>query len=135
MIIRCAAPGCGKKLAPSTGARPRKFCDSTCRSRAHRSKGADAGGESEEESRPAALSLAAIVRRDLESAGRLETFAGQQALAIAEQMVAPGTRSSFATLNKELTRAMSEAMAGAKPREPDRLDDLATRRALKVASA
>lgn len=131
MIIKCGDPGCRKRVPPSSGARPRLYCNSTCRSRAYRAKGkAGAGGESggsEPAPGPAALSLAAVTRRDLDEAGRLDTFAGQQALAIAEQMVAPGTRSSFATLNKELTRAMAEAMAGVKPRESDAVDEFTAR--------
>ena len=149
-INKCAAPGCGKPLPPSTGTRPKLYCDSTCRSRASRGRGDGADhltvvtvaaatgsrrstSDPDDDPRP---SLVQVVQRELENGERLDTVAGQQALAIAVRMASAGTTgSAVATLSKELRVAMAEALAGVKRTKPDAFDEIAERRAMKAANA
>lgn len=77
-----------------------------------------------------------VVQRQLQEADRLETVAGQLAIALAKRVVAAGTTaSSMAALSKELRVLMAEALAGTKTREPDYLDELQARRQAKIAGA
>ena len=136
MTTVCNAPGCGKTLAPSTGKRKRLYCDARCRGKAYAARKANPGAVSTLPEPAPDTSLADVVRRDLEAAGRLETLPGQIALALALRLTAPGTTaSSVATLSKELRVLMAEALAGTKPREGDALDEFTLRLQQKAASA
>jgi hypothetical protein len=136
MATVCNAPGCGKQLPPSTGKRKRLYCDSKCRSKAYVARRANPAAVAALPDQPADTSLADVVRRDLEAAGRLETLPGQIALALALRLTAAGTTaSSVATLSKELRVLMAEALAGTKPREGDALDEFTLRLQQKAASA
>jgi hypothetical protein len=70
------------------------------------------------------------------AAGVVDTLVGQQALAVAARMagVSFDTGSSYAALSRELSRLLESAKSAA-TREADPLDELARRRADKVASA
>jgi hypothetical protein len=79
--------------------------------------------------------LVATIEKKLRAADRLDTPAGQMALVLAERLAAGlDTGSALATLSRELTARMDEALAGAKL-ETDRLDELKARRERKAASA
>jgi len=136
MATVCNAPGCVKVVAQTPGKRAKLYCDVNCRNRAAyaRKHGVEPvplpGPE-----RPAS-SLADVVRRQLEQAGRLETIPGQLALELAQRLVSSGTTaSSLAQLSKELRALVAEALAGTKPREGDALDEFTQRLQQKAASA
>ena len=136
MATVCNAPECGKPLPPSRGNRPRLYCDAKCRGKAYAARHANPDTVFMEADAPADTSLADVVRRDLNAAGRLNTLPGQLALALAMRLTAPGTTaSSVATLSKELRALMAEALAGTKPREGDALDEFTLRLQQKAASA
>lgn len=137
MAAVCAAPSCGKKLPPATGPRPRLYCNGSCRSKAYAHRKANPGGvPTLPVPESSSSTLADVVRRDLEDAGRLETVPGQLAVALAERLVSAGTTaSSLATLSKELRALMAEALIGVKPRELDAVDEIAARREARAASA
>jgi hypothetical protein len=137
MTTVCNAPRCGKTLPPATGNRPRLYCNSTCRGKAHAHRKANPDAVATLPVPDTANStLAEVVRRDLEAADRLQTVPGQLAVALAERLVSSGTTaSSLATLSKELRALMAEALAGTKPRDPDVLDEFTQRLQQKAASA
>lgn len=72
-------------------------------------------------------------RRELTEAERLDTWQGQQALGMATRIAAgQDTGSGLAALNREFSRAMAEALKGAKVATSavdQRKDELAARRA------
>jgi hypothetical protein len=113
------------------------YCDGVCRRRAFEARKANPGAVATLPPPDAANStLADVVRRDLEQAGRLETVPGQLAVALAMRLVSSGTTaSSLATLSKELRALMAEALAGTKPRDADALDEFTQRLQQKAASA
>lgn len=82
--------------------------------------------------------LVTELRKELTDAGRLETFAGQLAIALARQVTAVGA-TGVAGLSKELRAAKAEALAGLEappadqPKDPD--DELRERRDAKRAAA
>ncbi|MGZ6788371.1 MAG: hypothetical protein ACXVGQ_00305 [Mycobacteriaceae bacterium] len=84
--------------------------------------------------------MVASVRRDLEGAGRLDTFAGQLALSLAKQ-VSRSDATGVSSLSKELRQVMSEALAGAAPvpgaaeSVPDEVDQMKERREAKARAA
>lgn len=118
MDRHCAS--CRKRL-DSTSPRAR-FCSSTCRSRAHRSGGlavvAGAPQPVDLASRRTATEPAqgfvAAVEATLTTAGRLDTWEGQAALHLAQQMETStaATLSARASANKELREAMDRALKG-----------------------
>lgn len=66
--------------------------------------------------KPAPLSetLVGAVRRDLERAGRLDTYLGQQALAMAAVVATGvGTPAGLSSANRELRETMTAALRGA----------------------
>jgi hypothetical protein len=137
MATVCNAPGCGKPLPSATGNRPRLYCNSSCRGKAHAARQANPGAVATLPAQDTANStLADVVRRDLEHADRLETVPGQLAVALAMRLVSSGTTaSSLATLSKELRALMAEALAGTQPRDQDALDEFTRRLQQKAASA
>lgn len=139
MATVCNAPDCGKSLPPATGSRPRLYCDSSCRGKAHAARKANPGAVPtipDQAPPPVDMTLADVVKRDLETADRLETLPGQLALALAVRIGSPGTTaSSVATLSKQLLVLMAEALAGTKPQQGDVLDEFSERLARKAANA
>lgn len=131
---------CGAKIPPQKGsARPRKYCV-TCRPPRGRPNPRviafgveqDAGEPNDEPEEPA---LVVAYRARLEGVDRVGTPEGQHVLFLASLLAAGGhTSSGAAALSKELRTAMDAALAGA-PREADFMDELAERRAAKVAGA
>lgn len=118
MDRHCAS--CGEPLNSSS---PRaRFCGSTCRSRAHRAGGLVAventGQPVDLASRRAAAAPAqgfvAAVIATLTKAERLDTWEGQAALHLAQQMedATAATLSARASANKELREAMDRALKG-----------------------
>lgn len=82
------------------GRRDARFCSATCRKRS--SRGADGAPDD---------GLVRSVRKELEDADRLESFAGQLALQLAREMAAPGA-TGIAAMSKELRVVMADALGG-----------------------
>lgn len=129
------------------GRKDAKYCSGACRERTRRRRLAAgvAAGTEEESAAVVGLPvrgpdvppkpLVAAVEKQLRKAERLETVAGQMAMVLAERLAAGlDTGSAQATLSRELTARMAEALAGATI-EPDELDELAIRRLKKVSGA
>lgn len=118
MDRHCAS--CGK---PLSSASPRaRFCNSTCRSRAHRAGGLASVGNaaqpvdlaSRRTAAAPAQGFVAAVEATLTKADRLDTWEGQAALHLAQQMAASAaaTLSARAAASKELREAMDRALKG-----------------------
>lgn len=124
MVTLCSAPECDKPLPPATGSRPRLYCNSSCRRRAHEARKAAGPGAVATIPDPAKSDLAGAVRRELGEAGRLNTIAGQLAVVMALQIDSNATpASSKVSLSKELRALVSEATAGVKrPEDEDAVD-------------
>jgi hypothetical protein len=119
--------------------RDAKFCSARCRNRGHRLGGASVAEvvplSGPDPAAPDVKPLVATVEKKLRAAERLETPAGQMALVLAERLAAGlDTGSALATLSKQLSSLLEDALAGAKV-EPDALDELKARRERKAASA
>lgn len=99
-----------------------KFCGATCRSRAHRRKPGDGLGSAKAPGSGAAHPLVVQLRGELEQAGRLDTVAGQLALALALQVTAAGA-TGIAGLSKELRTVRAEALAGTPAAAPVTAED------------
>lgn len=84
---------------------------------------------------PSDHALVRITKAELEAAGVLDTMLGQQALRVATQMCGYETAGGMASLSKELSRVMAEAMRAAVPLVADPVDELAARRDAKLADA
>lgn len=112
-----------------------RYCGSTCRVRA--SRGAVVTPIREKRKPTGLAGLVESVRRELEEADRLESYAGEAALDLASRIQAGGdTGSAVASLHRELRATMAEALAGARvARSPlERMrDDLAERRKARGA--
>jgi hypothetical protein len=89
-----------------------KYCSATCRQRAKRDRAKKSAKESDAPEAP--QGLVASVRRDLESAGRADTFAGQLALQLAKRLTDPA-ESGISAMSKELRTVMAAAMDGVIP--------------------
>ena len=108
-----------------------RYCSSSCRSRAsvqRKREGQVAEVVTNLPERPSdpASTLAGTVGRQLEGAKKRDTYAGQQALIIAERMdrLSPlDTGSQVAALSRELDRLMTALLANVAP-EADALDTL-----------
>jgi len=130
---------CGKAFETSRA--HARYCSSTCRGRALRTRKADsasgadvvtlsatasskrtavASAPADEES----VSLVEVVTQQLRSAGKLATYGGQQALVVAKRLQASGgdTGAAVASLSKELERLMTIIMADVQT-EPDAIDE------------
>lgn len=140
--------GCGQSLegrAPSA-----RTCSATCRQRVRyrRQRGqlppAEERGRSEKRARrvaavddgsPGLPALVDAVHRELEQAGKVDTVLGQQALALALRVLSPvDTGSAVASVSREL-RAVMAAVVEDAGETGDALDELASRRASRAASA
>lgn len=137
---------CGRQYEAAS-ARAR-FCGNTCRSRAHRAAGGREGrAVAGDNVRPLHVAppapaqrsegLAATVERQLEDAGRLDTWEGQGALALARRIESGrDTGSAIASLHRELRAAISEALKGVGTTESAvqrRRNELDARRAARHA--
>jgi hypothetical protein len=92
-----------------------RFCCGTCRVNGARGKLRPLRQEaSSADSAPGPSELVGATRRQLEEAGRLDTYLGQQALVLAEVFAAgKGTTSGLATISRELRETMAAALRGA----------------------
>ncbi len=121
---------CGRGLE---GRRPQvRFCDPTCRKRGSRRSETPVAAEPLYSG-----GLVEALRRELESAGRLETALGQQAVALAVKLASPfDTGSAMAAVSREL-RAVREAALGGAGQDASPLsrarDELAARRSRRSA--
>lgn len=115
MATVCSAPDCDKSLPPATGSRPRLYCDSSCRRRAHEARKANPAAAPTVPADSVVSDLAGAVRKELEAGGRAETVSGQLAIAMARRIDSSGTTaSSMASLSKELRALLAEALEGVK---------------------
>ena len=115
-----------------------KYCGGTCRKRAHdkrqaaKANGADPGDTPAYD--PSIISGRALlvsVVAQLAQAERLNTYAGQQAVTLADRMCSlHETGSAIASLSKELSRVMALALEGAN-KTTDPIDELRQRRDAK----
>ena len=78
------------------------------------------------------MSAVAAVTSELEAAGRLETYLGASALALAERIDSSTAVMGFAALVKELRSTMEAALAGVVV-AADPVDELRSRRDRKYA--
>jgi hypothetical protein len=77
--------------------------------------------------------LYATTRQKLEAVDRVDTVAGQQALTLAARMSSPSeTGAAIASLSRQLSVVMAEALAGATV-AADPVDELGARRERKYA--
>lgn len=115
-----------------------RTCSARCRQRVHRyGRPAEDGLRvAPHEGVPPLSGLVDAVVRELAAARRLETVAGQQALALAVRLSTPSldTASSLATAHRELRVLMAEALDGAQG-SPTLLDELRQRRDRKRGAA
>ena len=131
---------CGAVIPPQKGsARPRKYCEE-CRPPRNRPNPRvvrlPSAPAPVSESAPAGEPrLVASYRRRLEKAERLDSPEGEHVMLLAQLLAAPNhTAAGAASLSRELRAALEVALKDA-PRESDKLDELAARRAAKVAGA
>ena len=119
------------------------FCSGKCRQRASvRDKEARKEGQLAPVSAisppdtavsPPESALVSTTRRELTDAGVVDTVPGQIALRLAQKLSQPGdTGSAMASLARQLSAAMAEALAGGE-KKTDGLDELASRRLQKAA--
>lgn len=113
-----------------------RFCGDTCKKRAQRKPkvAAEPAGPSPAAAVPSVPSgLVEATRRELDTAGRLDTVLGQQALALAERVASPHeTGASVATMSRELRAVMTEALKGVAAKA-DGVDEVKARRDAKRA--
>lgn len=103
--VTCAS--CGKTFqAARSNAR---WCSNPCRHR-----GASPAGDAAPAEPDAPSGLVASVRRELESAKAVDTFAGQLALQLAKRLSTP-EESGISSLSKELRTVMAAALEGRTP--------------------
>lgn len=138
--MRRHCDACGK---PYEAKRERsRFCGDTCQKRSRRARGPVAEAEEPQPRvRPlpvpsADTGLAAATERTLREAGRLDTYLGQSAVALAERIEARSsadTGSAYAALHRELRAVMAEALRGASV-AADPIDELRARRDRKLGA-
>ena len=143
MKVSCQEPSCGKLFeAKRRGA---LFCGQTCRKRSSsRDIAARESGEiapvspispPDTADSPSESALVASTRRELAEAGVEDTVNGQIALRLAQKLSQPGdTGSAMASLARQLSAAMAEALAGG-AKKADALDELMERRLKKASGA
>lgn len=139
----CAS--CGEKFTPLRT--NHRFCKAVCRVNGARGKLQpvdDLDGQEAAEpdaprrpTPPLSQTLVNATRRQLEETGRLDTYLGQQALALASVLaVGKGTPSGLATISRELRETMTAALRGAGGPQSAVLrhkDEVAARRARRGA--
>jgi hypothetical protein len=77
-------------------------------------------------------STVASVRRELEAAGRVDSFRGQAAIRLAQRVDESSAVMGFAALVAQLEKTMDAALAGAEAQELDFLDEVRARRDRKL---
>lgn len=132
--MRRACDSCGREYVAKRSSS--RFCSDRCRKRAQRAPG---GSLTPAVALPVTgppVALVAAVRRELESADRLDTVLGQQALDLARRVEDSSgeTGAGLASLSKELRTVMTAAMAGVETAASP-LDELRARRDRKRAKS
>ena len=108
-----------------------KYCGVTCRTRASRAGTTEAVVA--DLPTPSA-GLEDALTRELDGAGRLDTWLGQSALELARRISSPHeSGASIASLTKQLRETMADALKGAATAD-DALDELRKRRDSKRAA-
>lgn len=116
--------GCGDSFVPSTNRQ--RFHSNACRAKAYRARKATVVEPVDSSS----SDLVRAVRRDLEAAGAIDSFAGQLALRLAAQLVAQ-EESGVAGLSRELRTTMTAAIEAASAPEPPEVDEVAKARTVR----
>lgn len=111
-VVEVTCAGCGTSFEAKSARA--KWCGSTCRQRDARSRKAAAANVKDEAKTdtPAEHGLVKAVRKELEIAKKVETFAGQLALQLARRLANPEEPALMA-LSKELRAVMAEALGKA----------------------
>ncbi|MGH3976995.1 MAG: hypothetical protein ACRDS9_27300 [Pseudonocardiaceae bacterium] len=140
--VRCEAPDCKVDFVPKRSTA--RYCTTTCRSRAARSRKAaeDNAAEETKTGTDAEHELVRAVRLELDKAKATMTVAGQLALQVARRIANPET-SGISALSKELRELLAEACGPAQPVnsgpppkvEEDEVDKARRRREEKAARA
>jgi hypothetical protein len=131
--VKVSCLGCGNLF--ETSRNTAKTCSVTCRKRASRAGLTTVPPRETPDfpEKPLIHPLVVQTTQELEEAGVLESVHGQIALALAEKLsVGNDTGSAMASLARQLSAAMSEALAGG-TKKADSLDELAERRWKKAA--
>lgn len=114
---------CGKAFETSRS--HARYCSSTCRGKALKSRKAEGAEVVTLRTSPVvdADGLVGAVTVQLQAAEKLSTYGGQQALVVAMRLQSSGgdTGAAVAALSKELERLMSVLMADVRS-EPDAID-------------
>ena len=131
-MLRCAE--CSEPLPPKRGrGKPRKFCEK-CRPSRTAGRKKPQPQAAEVIVAPVGVSLLASVESELQQAGTLHSSIGQQAVALAQRIMAyQDSGSALASMHKELPLVMAAATADAKADTGDLLDELAARRGRRGA--
>jgi hypothetical protein len=116
--VQRSCASCGVMFTPIRA--NHRFHSDTCRVNGARGK-LQPGAEDQEPattgtkpSPPLSETLVSATRKQLEEVGRLDTYLGQQALALASVLaVGKGTPSGLATISRELRETMTAALRGA----------------------
>lgn len=108
-----------------------KYCGPTCRQRARRAP-ESSSGDVEMQIRS---DLVAVTERELTSVNKLDTVAGQQAMALARRLAFPigETGSAVAALSRELSRLLASLQTG--KAELDEVEEARRKRDEKRARA
>lgn len=124
---------CEACSAPYEASRPTaRFCSERCKKRVQRGQVPFAVAPPTARASGTESGTAARVRAELDAAGRLETYLGAAALALAERIDESTAVMGFAALVKELRSTMDAAMAGVQ-QAADPVDELRSRRDRKYA--
>jgi hypothetical protein len=110
--MRNQCPVCGREF---TGRSDKVFCGSTCKSRYHLGQLGSFPEKTGKLSPPVENHpLVCAVKRELASAGQLDSMLGATAISLAAAMCTPRVgNAAFVAASKELSRTMAEALKGA----------------------
>lgn len=123
-----------------------KYCSTKCRTRARRrrdvaaraeAKAATETGTPDEAPQPVAFDVVAFTRSELQSAHKLETASGQQAMLVAHRLMGFGgiiSGSETAALSKELSRLLT-VLVGKGGQSADPIDEVRRKREEKITRA
>src|SRR5689334_6727905 len=107
MAVQMTCAGCGDTFEAQR--RSARWCSNRCRQSGQQASRAEEPAEQREPS-----GLVASVRRELEHAEAVDTFAGQLALQLAKRLSTP-EESGISSLSKELRTVMAAALEGRTP--------------------
>lgn len=134
LVVQRSCDACGEPYEAKTSRS--RFHNANCRLRYSRGVRPPAGlkvAEVPPDPSPLSTTLVGATHRQLEEAGRLETWLGQQALAVAEILASGrGTPAGLAAASRELRETMTAALRGADAPSSAVMrhrDELAARRA------